>query len=415
MKVLLAAPYIYIKGHKHGSRNQSGLAYMIRDIAEMLSDQGAEVYVLTQSVFTEKMKVGNINMLPKQLIHMVIGCKAAYLKYALKAIRKESYSISKKVRILMYFLTGGYLESTINRIKPDVVHIHSIGLYTLPFIMACIRTGTKFVVTLHGLVSFTEYENSGKLEKSLEKEYLNFAQKFDVTTTVVSTGVKNRIENWQKGNSDYIKVILNSFKQDCVKAKTNNDSNKLILCVGSLSDRKNQLQAIRAFELLKDKRKEGYKLLLVGDGPKREELEGYIRDHNLHEVQCVGKIERSQVQELYDRASLLVMSSIDEGFGLPVIEAYSKGIPAVAFADLDAIPDLYNEDTMILVDERTDIALSKGIEQALEKEWDKENIKSYYKKFQPSAIGFQYYDLLSSCEKTHAKTEDFTDMLQNLF
>ena len=51
MKILELAPYVFIEGHKHGSRNQSGLAYMIRSICDMLAMEH-EVQVLTQSILT---------------------------------------------------------------------------------------------------------------------------------------------------------------------------------------------------------------------------------------------------------------------------------------------------------------------------------------------------------------------------
>lgn len=417
MKVLIVAPYIFIEGHKHGSRNRSGLAYMIRDIADMLSEQGAEVFVLTQSVFTNQIKVGKFVMLPKKFVHLLKGFKKIYFKYALKAINFDKIPFSKKLRILMYFLIGGYMESVIKKLKPDVVQIHSISFYTLPFILACVRTKTKFIVTLHGLTSFSDVTNCSEIEKKLEREFLDLSRKFEIITTVVSTGIKNRIKNWQKCNVEYIYVVLNSVKPNISKQYNSKQDygNKLILCIGSLTERKNQLQVVRAFELLQNRRREGYKLLLVGNGVKRDEIENYIKENNILEVKCIGSIPRKEVLKLYDEASLVVMASIDEGFGLPVVESYSKGVPVVAFADLDAITDIYSEDAMILVNERSDLALSEAIAEALNRKWDKYKIIDFYSKFNPSTIGKQYYNILSSCLENNVSVKDLETMLKKLF
>lgn len=417
MKVLIAAPYIYIEGHKHGSRNQSGLAHMIREIADMLSDNGADVFVLTQSIFTDKLKVGNFTMIQKTAVDLIKGVKKTYLDYANKSINYEKTPLLKKLKILMYFLTGGYMESVINKLKPDIVHIHSIGLYTFPFILACIRTNTKFIVTLHGLISFSEATNTNELERKMERGYLDFAKKYNIITTVVSSGIKKRISNWQGYDSEYIKIVLNSVKpNDSISnIATYNDNIKLILCVGSLTERKNQIQVVRAFELLNNRIESNYKLYLVGDGIKRKEIEDYILEKNIQNVKCLGNMNRDAVMKLYEQASLLVMASLDEGFGLPIIEGYSKGVPAVTFADLDAVYDVYSCDTMIKIQERTDMALSEGIERALNKKWDKNKIIEYSNKFSPEKIGKEYYNILNTCAQNNIDYKNFEKMNDNIF
>lgn len=414
MKSLILAPYIFIDGHKHAARNKSGLAYMIRDIADMIATQNEEVFVLTQAVFTSKLAVGDFTMLTRKKINLFKGFKTPYLKYAYQIIRNGHFSYTKKLRIVLYFLTGGYTESVLKELKPDVVHINSIGLYTLPFILACVRTDTKFILTLHGLISFSDSIETSEFEKNLEKEYLNLAKNAGISTTVISSGIKKRIERWQKGNVDYISVVLNSVKtnekyKNVIEKKKNK---KMILCVGSLSTWKNQIQVVRAFELLKNRIDEGYRLLLVGDGEKQVEIEEYIQRYTLTEVELLGRITRDEVMKLYEEASLVVMASIDEGFGLPMIEAYSCGAPTVAFADLDAIPDIYSPDTMVLVRERTDVALAEGIDKALDITWDPNKIKAFSNRFSPDNIGKQYCQVLSSCRKNNVTVTDIDTMIK---
>ena len=76
-----------------------------------------------------------------------------------------------------------------------------------------------------------------------------------------------------------------------------------------------------------------------------------------------------------------------------MIEAFTHGIPTVAFSDLDAIPDLYHEKAMILVDERTDEALANGIETTLATEWENNMIKKYAQNFSFEKMAKEYINV----------------------
>jgi len=84
VKVLEATPYIYVSGHKHASRNKSGLAYMVRDIVDMLNVNGADIYVLTQSIFTKDKKVNKWSLVHKGIYDLLFNVKLLYIKKALR-------------------------------------------------------------------------------------------------------------------------------------------------------------------------------------------------------------------------------------------------------------------------------------------------------------------------------------------
>jgi glycosyltransferase involved in cell wall biosynthesis len=65
-------------------------------------------------------------------------------------------------------------------------------------------------------------------------------------------------------------------------------------------------------------------------------------------VELPGYIDPARRLEVYDRALVLVMPSFLEGFGLPALEAMTRGIPVVA-ADRGALPEVLG-DAGLLVD-----------------------------------------------------------------
>jgi glycosyltransferase involved in cell wall biosynthesis len=106
------------------------------------------------------------------------------------------------------------------------------------------------------------------------------------------------------------------------------EGNEMILSVGVLQTRKNTLNALRALETLPER----YRLILVGgDGYGSEAIHEYIRRQGLGpRVQVRGYVALGELRSLYQSASVLLFPSLEEGFGLPVLEAMANGLPVVA-------------------------------------------------------------------------------------
>ena len=107
----------------------------------------------------------------------------------------------------------------------------------------------------------------------------------------------------------------------------------LILCVGTLEPRKNQATVLEAY-LQASSNSVMLPLVFVGryfEGWGDASLVRKLQSGEL-EKQGVFFLENSSAAELqwcYEKAALFVLASRHEGFGLPVIEAYSNGCPAL--------------------------------------------------------------------------------------
>ena len=84
---------------------------------------------------------------------------------------------------------------------------------------------------------------------------------------------------------------------------------------------------------------------------------------------------------------------------MSIIEGYVYGKPNVTFKDLPAVEDLYVNDAMIAVEERTDEALAKAMVEIMCKIIDCENIKSVSKGFSFQRMTQQYVELYKSVIK----------------
>ncbi len=86
-----------------------------------------------------------------------------------------------------------------------------------------------------------------------------------------------------------------------------------------------------SFKTLKDEGIENIKLMLVGDGPYKEELQKLAEDYKINNnVIFAGYVNRSEIASYYRESDIFVFASLTETQGLVVLEAMASEIPVVA-------------------------------------------------------------------------------------
>jgi glycosyltransferase involved in cell wall biosynthesis len=116
----------------------------------------------------------------------------------------------------------------------------------------------------------------------------------------------------------------------------------VILFLGSVEPRKNLAVLLDAYEqLLALEAAPAPRLVLAGRArPEAQPLLDRIsRPPLAGQVELAGYVEPARRREVYDRALVLVMPSHTEGFGIPALEAMTRGVPVVA-ANRGALPDV---------------------------------------------------------------------------
>lgn len=96
--------------------------------------------------------------------------------------------------------------------------------------------------------------------------------------------------------------------------------------IGHLTAVKNPMYLLKIFEKIQNK--DDYKLLIIGDGALRSEIEGYINDHALTDKVILTGI-RHDVPNLLSAMDVLVCTSTNEGFGIILLEAQANSLPCV--------------------------------------------------------------------------------------
>ncbi|HUP26104.1 MAG TPA: glycosyltransferase family 1 protein, partial [Candidatus Limnocylindrales bacterium] len=117
---------------------------------------------------------------------------------------------------------------------------------------------------------------------------------------------------------------------------------KYILFVGTLEPRKNVLNLVKAYEQLPSVQRDNYQLVLVGGtGWYMEETMEYISRLQDKGIAIItpGYISNEAKAALYEHASLFVLPSHYEGFGMPILEAMDYGIPT-AVSDIEVFHEV---------------------------------------------------------------------------
>jgi glycosyltransferase involved in cell wall biosynthesis len=108
---------------------------------------------------------------------------------------------------------------------------------------------------------------------------------------------------------------------------------KFILYIGTLQPRKNLPALIEAYVKLPVGKRDGIKLVLAGGKSHNfdQEIERYIEDYSLQDhVFMPGFIAEEDKPALFKSAHVFCFPSLYEGFGIPILEAMTLGVPTLA-------------------------------------------------------------------------------------
>jgi len=211
--------------------------------------------------------------------------------------------------------------------------------HTLPVISNPL---TKKVLTVHD-VGFEKYHDkqSGDLNKSSLSRAVKIADKI----IAVSEYTKSQLIELLKVKPDKINVIYegvdferyNDAKNDTQKieeVQTKYNIKNYILIIGTIQPRKNlknQFAAFANFEIEASQIEEDINLVVAGaNGWQYEDILEEPGNLNIKDkVKFLGKVDEEDLPYLTAGAKLLSFVSLEEGFGLPVLNAFAAGVPVV--------------------------------------------------------------------------------------
>lgn len=310
-------------------------------------------------------------------------------------------------------------EKFIVDFAPDLVHVTSLieGLGDdVVTSVGLLFPASRTAVTLYDLIPLVEqkkYLTNHVLEK-------HFFQKIDFMRRA---GILLAISNYSKAEGESVggfdperivnisSAVDSKFKPRTISKEREQDirgrfniCRKFFIYVASFDSRKNQEGLIRAFALTSPETRDEYQLVIVGKGwdGVYSRLAKIAKDAGLREgaVLFLGHITDDDLIDLYNLSALFVFPSFREGFGLPVLEAMSCGVPAIG-SNTTSVPEVLGR-TDAMFDPQDESAISAKLEQAL-------HDRSFYESLKKHAL---QYSKNFSWEMSAKKAIEFMENIE---
>jgi len=232
------------------------------------------------------------------------------------------------------------IRNIIKTNKPDIIHSHTAKAGVL-MRMASMTLPKKFKVvhTYHGHV-FNGYFN-----KAISRLII-FVERFlaHFTDKIISIGkqtshdlIKERIGGVKLHQVIYPGISIPKLKSRDLACRSLNLSPKVtyVVWIGRMVEVKKPERMLEVAEIIK-RGNSSVKIVMVGDGPLLESIEGKARETDLP-IQFLGW--KTDIGVILSLAEVLVLTSINEGSPLVVVEAQMSGIPVVT-TKVGSIPEL---------------------------------------------------------------------------
>ncbi len=330
-------------------------------------------------------------------------------------LTKELVNIGHEVHVLTPFLTGSAREEVI-----DEVYVHRVSVINKPYLLApsfwinlrkvfdCLNKqlggfdilhGNNLtnllifqkkipkIITVHSLSSLSlsaekpnrfkrlfEKGENNYLFKYLERSTLNRSDIIIANSLYVKKAIcaddiisvkESRIFVIPNGASIKIPNPLQRDEEFTMREKFGLGNYPIILFVGRLVPRKGLHFLIQAMKNL-NKDEIRAKLIVVGDGPDRFAYTDLVNELNLNgQVIFTGYIDDNFLEKIYSLSDIVAIPSINEPFGIVVLDAMMAGKPIVAF-DSGALPEILEDNVNgMLVKPEDPIAFSEALSKYL--------------------------------------------------
>lgn len=240
---------------------------------------------------------------------------------------KSKKGLKRKASSMLRIL---YTETLVFFIKKkDIVFFPAPEV---PFLVILLKK--NYIVTIHDLFSWKNPKATTLVAKWRSKLLPYIARNAKLVCTV-SEFSRQDISSLLNIDLNKIVVVPNGLSENFLISSDNKNNCKsnesYILNVGSIEPRKNIIFLLEVFLLLKNKDNNNLKLILTGS--ESWGSGGIFQAIKIHkfsnDIIVKGYVDDDDLPVLYKNAVALVFPSIEEGFGIPVIESLSQGTPVI--------------------------------------------------------------------------------------
>lgn len=233
---------------------------------------------------------------------------------------------------------------------PKILNQYNLDLFHVPHFNVPVFYNGRIIVTIHDLIHQhidTKHASTHnllmyKLKRIGYKKVFGTAVKKSSHIITVSEFVKKQLEDEWKVNSEKISVTYEAVDENFGKSESKDVLKKYsinppyIFYIGNAHPHKNLTGLIETFLEL---RKKNQYLQLVLSGDDEFFWPRFRKKYTHPNIIYTGKVSDEQLTSLLKNAQVFVTASLEEGFGLPLLEAFFLGCP-VASSNMGSLPEV---------------------------------------------------------------------------
>jgi len=216
-------------------------------------------------------------------------------------------------------------------------------------------------VLVHDLIYLTRPDFFTSAERAYFDWIVRLLPRAEAIATVSAHVREQVLELFPRRDPATVSVIPNGVDERFFTGRASPpviERRPYVLAVGRINPRKNLARLVRALDLVQPG---GVDLVLAGpaEGPRDTELERALADVKATRVVRLGHVADEVLPGLYAGAEIACYVSLDEGFGVPPLEAMASGTPVLG-SDIPAIREVV-ADAALLVDPTSIEAIANGL------------------------------------------------------
>ena len=248
------------------------------------------------------------------------------------------------------------MEKTLRGIAPDVVFAMEYNPTILRAVHWCRRKKIPFISWTDGTLH--SERGIGKVQRLSRSYIIKRAAAFIASSTASKEAQIAYGADPDKCFLSYLTVDIRKYLFDKYGTGEAVKTGKQLIYVGSLIQRKGLDLLLPALA----KTEPDIRLVIVGEGQEKPELEAQIADLGLKErVRFCGYVEGEALQKLYRESDAFILPTREDCFGLVILEAMCASLPVISSKYADGARDLVTEgENGYIVDRRIRMRLPRS-------------------------------------------------------
>ena len=281
-----------------------GIEMQVHDLARHLQAAGNEVVVITPTAGPAVMDGVRVHRIDVPLLPFDIPFTPRAFRLVAELLEREDVDVAHFHGGLASPLAYGAARAAQRAGVPTVITVHCMWSYATPIFAGLDRVG----------------------------DWTTWPVVFSAVSDVAAQPIRRVV-----GSDRPVVVLPNGIDGAAweVEPAPRDPSVVTLVSVMRLAPRKRPLQLLKMIRRVVGRigSDTTLRVVIIGDGPERPQLEKFLRTNDLTEVvELVGRRNRDEIRTIFSRSDVFVAPANLESFGIAALEARCAGLPVVAKA-----------------------------------------------------------------------------------